>query len=233
MASKTSMSAYGNIPELDRKGLNYLLFSFRVEVVFADLGVWGNLTGDNKPPAILTAMSAAVAAKTAVPVSTADQQEEIDDWLKALELKARSYFLQKLPYSIALKMRRYTTVADIWQYLRDEYESKGDLQKADLKRDFTLFVCDPKGDVRLHLDELDLKREALETYRCPIDKAVIITSLPPRYSHFISGISAAARVSKSTLKPSDYISKSRRSMTDLPQKKARKQARRACRRMRR
>ncbi|KAJ7905948.1 hypothetical protein B0H13DRAFT_2334039 [Mycena leptocephala] len=58
----------------------------------ANLGVWGNLNGDNKPPTILSTIAAAVTARKTPPVPTADQQEEIDEW-KALELKARSYLL--------------------------------------------------------------------------------------------------------------------------------------------
>jgi hypothetical protein len=41
-----------------------MLFAFRVEVVFADLGVWGNLTGNNTPPTILSTIAAAMAATT-------------------------------------------------------------------------------------------------------------------------------------------------------------------------
>jgi hypothetical protein len=82
-----------------------------------------------------------------------------------LELKAHSYLFQKLPYSITLRLGKYSIVAEMWKYLRDEFEVKGDLQKADLKRDFSLFICGPKGNVCAHLDELNLKREALEMYQ--------------------------------------------------------------------
>jgi hypothetical protein len=43
----------------------------------ANLGVWGNLTGDNKPPTILGAIAVTMAATTTPPVPTADQQEEL------------------------------------------------------------------------------------------------------------------------------------------------------------
>ncbi|EJD32264.1 hypothetical protein AURDEDRAFT_37015, partial [Auricularia subglabra TFB-10046 SS5] len=79
---------------------------------------------------------------------------------KTSNSSALLHIVAGLPDSLSGKAMRLVVVKEVWAWLVDEFEAKGDAYAQEVRRLFEAKRCAANGDVRAHLDEMeDLRRK--------------------------------------------------------------------------
>ena len=89
-----------------------------------------------------------------------------------------------------MKIQGKTTVLEIWNTLKKEFQNKSKMVSVDLRRRLQQERCADKGDVRSHFAKLRTMREDLASMGSPPGEdefyAIILGSLPSSYDPYIS-----------------------------------------------
>ena len=177
-----------SIPKLDASGLNWAIFSLRFQDAVEAKGYWGHFDATEPRPVPTTSPST-------------EELAAVAQWDKD-ERSAKSLLTQKIPDSALIRIRNKKTVKERWDTIVTEFTEKGAFAQTDLRTRFLESKCPDKGNVRLFLDELRVKREELATVGVDIDekdyRSTIISSLPYSLANFASNQLAAAKLYSST-----------------------------------
>lgn len=172
-----------NIPTLNSAGKNWAIFELRFISAVQGKGKWGHFDGSAPRPAMTN--------------PTVSLITNLEDWLKD-EASARNMLLSKVPDSIALKLRKHTTVETAWAALVAEFTEKSGYAQTDLRQDFLDSYCPGKGNVREFLEKLETKKESLAAVGILIDdmdyRSTILRGIPQHYSDFASSVLTAAKL---------------------------------------
>ncbi|KAJ7200287.1 hypothetical protein B0H12DRAFT_998449, partial [Mycena haematopus] len=90
------------VPVLQSDGANWLIFSNRFKHFINSKALWGHFDGTDPRP---------------VPPAA---QAEIDEWQKH-EHEARNYLVQKLEDTTFLQADEHATVAEMWEWISNEF----------------------------------------------------------------------------------------------------------------
>ncbi|KAJ7702926.1 hypothetical protein B0H16DRAFT_1347283, partial [Mycena metata] len=136
------VSSISRVPVLQSDGANWLIFSTRFKLFVKSKARWGHFDGTTPKP---------------VPPAA---QAEIDEWEKH-EDEAHNFLAQKLEDNTLLQANEKATVADMWEWISDEYTALSSHVIAAMQADFDNCNCGENGNVRAHLDQLTLKHRKL------------------------------------------------------------------------
>ena len=171
-----------NVPKLDMKGTNWVIFAFRFQVTVEAKDLWDHLDGSTTCPKYPDPMSA-------------DQKTEVNKWVKD-EWMAKYLLTQRIPDSTALRVQKKATVAEMWKEISKEYTEKGAYTQTDLRTQFLESKLAKGADVHQFLDGLWMKKEELAAVGVSIDdtdfRLTIIKSLPNPLANFVSSQLTAA-----------------------------------------
>jgi hypothetical protein len=155
-----SDSLPSDIPKLASNGLNWAIFKLHFTATVRAKGRWGHFDGRSLRP------SPPAPSTDGTLTSTSDTAGE--KWEKD-EATAKNLLLQKIPNSVAMKIRRHTTVALAWASIIEEFTRCSVFAQTELRAAFLDSKCSEKGDVRKFLDDLRAKREDLASLDVEID----------------------------------------------------------------
>ncbi|KAJ7135464.1 hypothetical protein C8R43DRAFT_894097, partial [Mycena crocata] len=136
------VSSISRIPVLQPDGANWLIFSTRFKLFAKSKGCWGHFDGTTPkpwPPAV---------------------QAEIDEWEKH-EDESHNYLAQKLEDTTLLQADEKNTVAEMWEWISDEFTTLSSHVVAAMQANFDNCNCGENGNVRAHLDLLKMKHKSL------------------------------------------------------------------------
>jgi hypothetical protein len=216
-ATTTSLSDTlpSSIPKLDASGINWAIFSVRLQDAIEAKGFWNHFDGSSTRPeqsytAVVTATDGTTTGGTEI-IPAADLVKSQDQWDKD-ERSAKSLLTQKIPDSTLMRIHMKRTVVERWNSIVTEYTEKGSYAQTDLRQKFLELKCPSQGNVREFLDNLRVKKEELATVGVVIDdgdyRSTILSSLPIPLANFASMQLAAARMfsSAKTISPDVLIS---------------------------
>ena len=216
-ATTTSLSDTlpSSIPKLDASGINWAIFSVRLQDAIEAKGFWDHFDGSSTRPeqsytVVVTAADGTQTGGTEV-IPAADLVKSQDQWDKD-ERSAKSLLTQKIPDSTLMRIHTKKTVVERWNSIVTEYTEKGSYAQTDLRQKFLELKCPSQGNVREFLDNLRVKKEELATVGVTIDdgdyRSTILSSLPTPLANFASMQLAAARMfsSAKTISPDILIS---------------------------
>jgi hypothetical protein len=202
--SDTSKDLFAQVPVLETDGSNYAVWKLRLEYAMAAKGTLGHLDATAPEPVEPKASDKGPADPDAMTAYRADHQK----W-KEREYLARAQLARVVRDLTLQKIAKRDTVAQMWTVIKDEYESKTELVQADLRTRFYTIHCPEKGDLRAHLDKLQIMHGELATVGVTIGEAeyrsVIMQSLPKAYASYLSALTSAAHMSKVSLTPDTII----------------------------
>ncbi|KAJ7073667.1 hypothetical protein C8F01DRAFT_970895, partial [Mycena amicta] len=130
------------VPVLASDGSNWLIFSTRFKHFAKSKSLYGHFNGTDVAPTPPAA------------------QAEIDTWNTA-EDQAHNYLAQKLDDMTLLLVDEQKTVADMWEWISNKFTALSAHVIASMQADFDSFSCGENGNVRTHLEQLELKHKAL------------------------------------------------------------------------
>ena len=204
-----------SIPKLDASGINWAIFSVRLQDAIEAKGFWDHFDGSSTRPvqsytAVVTAADGTTSGGAEV-IPAADLATSQHQWDKE-ERSAKSLLTQKIPDSTLMRIHTKRTVVERWNSIVTEYTEKGAYAQTDLRQKFLELKCPSQGNVREFLDNLRVKKEELATVGVTIDdgdyRSTILSSLPTPLANFASMQLAAARMfsSEKTISPDVLIS---------------------------
>ena len=204
-----------SIPKLDASGINWAIFSVRLQDAIEAKGFWDHFDGSSTRPvqsytAVVTAADGTTTGGAEV-IPAADLVTSQHQWDKD-ERSAKSLLTQKIPDSTLMRIHTKRTVVERWNSIVMEYTEKGAYAQTDLRQKFLELKCPAQGNVREFLDNLRVKKEELATVGVIIDdgdyRSTILSSLPTPLANFASMQLAAARMfsSAKTISPDVLIS---------------------------
>ncbi|KAJ7263709.1 hypothetical protein C8J57DRAFT_1332544 [Mycena rebaudengoi] len=172
------ISSISRVPVLDTAGVNWLIFSSRFKLFAKSKVLWGHFDGTTPKPAPPAA------------------QAEIDEWEKH-EDEARNHLAQKLEDTTFLQADEKDTVADMWEWISNEFTALSAHVVASMQADFDNCNCGENGNVRTHLEALKLKHKGLVAVGVTLTDSQyatrIINSLPRAYQRYLSTITSSAK----------------------------------------
>ncbi|KAJ6628638.1 hypothetical protein B0H10DRAFT_1990620, partial [Mycena sp. CBHHK59/15] len=145
------ISSISRVPVLQTDGANWLIFSTR------PLGHFDGTTSRPVPPAA---------------------QADIDEWEKH-EDESRNHLAQKLEDTTFLQADEKSTVAEMWEWISNEFTALSAHVVASMQADFDNCNCGESGNVCMHLDLLKMKHRAryLATITSSAKAALVATNL--------------------------------------------------------
>ena len=205
-----------SIPKLDASGINWAIFSVRLQDAIEAKGFWNHFDGSSiRPEQTYSAQVIASDGTTTSGGTAIIPENELaasqSQWDKD-ERSAKSLVTQKIPDSTLMRIHTKKTVVKRWNSIVMEYTEKGSYAQTDLRQKFLELKCPPQGNVREFLDNLRVKKEELATVGVIIEdgdyRSTILSSLPTSLANFASMQLAAARMFSSvkTISPDVLIS---------------------------
>src|SRR6267154_535851 len=180
-----------NVPKLDIKGTNWVIFSLRFQVTVEAKDLWKQFDGTN-PKSVGPSMTSGGTTTVSPP-----DPVTLTQWQKHENL-AKHLLTQRIPDSTVLRVRNLTDVVAMLKEIVREYTEKGAYAQTDLRTKFLELKCPGRGDVRTFLDELRAKRDELSAVGVQIEekdyRSTIIQSLLNHLASFASGQLATARL---------------------------------------
>jgi hypothetical protein len=155
-----------SIPKLDASGINWAIFSVRLQDAIEAKGFWNHFDGSSiRPEQTYTAIVIAADGTRSggTEVTPADELLKTQlQWDKD-ERSAKSLLTQKIPDSTLMRIHTKKTVVERWTSIVAEYTEKGAYAQTDLRQKFLELRCPSQGNVREFLDNLRVKKEELAT----------------------------------------------------------------------
>ncbi|KAJ7222560.1 hypothetical protein GGX14DRAFT_353122, partial [Mycena pura] len=136
------VSSISRVPVLQPDGANWLIFSTRFKYFVKSKARWGHFDGTTPKP---------------VPPAA---QTEIDEW-EQHEDEAHNFLAQKLEDTTLLQADEKNTVAEMWEWINDEFTALSSHVVAAMQADFDSCNCGENGNVHTHLDQLKMKHKSL------------------------------------------------------------------------
>ena len=136
-----------SIPKLDPTGANWAIFRVRFKDAIQAKGFWGHFDGSSAVPTLSSS-------------PTTDELAAKAQWDKD-EYSAISLLTQRLPDSTLMRIYAKTTVKERWEAVVKEYSEKGAYAQTEMRAKFLGSRCPEKGDARVFLEGLRVKREEL------------------------------------------------------------------------
>jgi hypothetical protein len=201
-----SDSLPNDVPKLDPTGVNWAIFEIRFTAAIRAKRQWGHFDGSSTPPVPVSVTSPGGTVSI-----TPEDAADVEKWNRD-EATAKNLLLQKVPDSIAMKIRRFADVAGAWKAIATEFTEKGAFAQTELHTSFLESKCGDKADVRVFLDSLRSKREELASVGVDISekeyRSTIISSLPGFLANFASAQLTAAKLWSPTkiIEPDTLIS---------------------------
>ncbi|KAF7344178.1 hypothetical protein MVEN_01708200 [Mycena venus] len=123
-------------------------------------------------------------------------QAEIDAWQKH-EDESRNHLAQKLEDTTFLQADEYDTVAEMWEWISNEFTALSVHAVAAMQAEFDSCNCGEHGNVRTHLELLKMKHKGLVAVGVALLDSQyatrIINSLPRYYQRYLSTITSSAK----------------------------------------
>jgi hypothetical protein len=180
-----------NVPKLDIKGTNWVIFSLRFQVAIEAKELWKQFDGTNPKP-----VGSPITSGGTTTVSPPDPVA-LAQWQKHENL-VKHLLTQHIPNSTALHVRNLTNIVAMWKEIVREYTEKGAYAQTNLRTKFLESKCPGGGDVRTFLDELRTKHDELSAVGVQIEekdyRSTIIQSLPSHLASFASRQLATAKL---------------------------------------
>ena len=174
-----------NIPKLDIKGANWVIFSLHFRTAVEAKELWLHFDGTSIRPVGTTTTATNRTVATSLP-----DTDELAKWQKS-ENMAKHLLTQRIPDSTALQVWSLHDVEAMWNEIVREYTEKGAYAQTDLRTKFLGLQCPVDGDVHQFLDDLRMKRDKLAAIGVQIEekdyRSTIIQSLPKYLASFASG----------------------------------------------
>jgi hypothetical protein len=174
-----------NIPCLEADGSNWAIFVLRFREAMQVAQRWPYFEGTIPCPS----------PKNQAKVPD-NEQKSIDDW-EFEDLAAHYLLSQRLPDSIAIRLKVFTTAKARWDHLVTEFTAQSVYAQNDLEEAFFSMACTKGEDVRVFLTSLRYKREELAAAGVRITQKeyqrTILKSLPDELAEFASQLLSSAR----------------------------------------
>ncbi|KAJ7347980.1 hypothetical protein DFH08DRAFT_699114, partial [Mycena albidolilacea] len=171
------VSSISRIPILQPNGANWLIFSTCFKYFVKSKARWGHFDGTTPKP---------------VPPA---QQVEIDEWEKN-EDEAHNSLAQRLEDTTLLQADEWNTVAEMWEWITNEFTALSAHVVAAMQVDFDNCNCGENGNVCTHPDLLKMKHKSLVAVGVVLTDSQyatrIINSLPRAYQRYLSTITSSA-----------------------------------------
>ena len=177
-----------NVPKLDPKGTNWVIFSIRFKDAIAAKKKWGHFDGTAPCPSFTVAAGAALSEKQLTTIQTWN-----DD-----EASAKYLLSQRLPDSTVIHTNKIATIATHWASIVTDYTAKSAFAQTALRKEFLDLRMPRSGDVDTFFKDLAAKKEELATCGVEISdqdyQSTVIRSLLTKLSQYASSLLASARL---------------------------------------
>ncbi|KAJ6580323.1 hypothetical protein B0H10DRAFT_1962557 [Mycena sp. CBHHK59/15] len=160
------ISSISRVPVLQTDGANWLIFSTRFRLFTKSKVLCGHFDGTTSRP---------------VPPA---QQAEIDEWEKH-EDDSRNHLAQKLEDTMFLQADENSTVAEMWEWISNEFTTLSAHVVASMQADFDNCNCGESGNVCMHLDLLKMKHLSMRLGSS--------TPFPHAYQRYLATITSSAK----------------------------------------
>ncbi|ETW85218.1 hypothetical protein HETIRDRAFT_115390 [Heterobasidion irregulare TC 32-1] len=166
-----------NVPKLDPKGTNWVIFSIRFKDAITTKKKWGHFDGTAPCPSFTVATGATLSEKQLTTIQTWN-----DD-----EASAKYLLSQRLPDSTVIRTNKIAMIATHWASIVTDYTAKSAFAQTALRKEF-LDLCMPRsGDVDTFFKDLAAKKEKLATCGSSAEKKfdiqVLMDLVVEEYEH--------------------------------------------------
>jgi hypothetical protein len=129
-----------SIPKLDASGINWAIFSVRLQDAIEAKGFWNHFDGTSTRPEqvytqVVTAADGTTSGGTEI-IPANELSASQNQWDKD-ERSAKSLLTQKIPDSTLMRIHMKRTVVKRWNSIVMEYTEKGSYAQTDLDRNFS------------------------------------------------------------------------------------------------
>ena len=201
----TTDTLLGNVPKLDIKGMNWVIFLLHFRTAVKAKELWPHFDGTSIHPVGTTTtatdgtsihpVGTTTTATDGTVITSLPDADELVKWQKS-ENMAKHLLTQCIPNSTALRVWSLHDIEAMWNEIVHEYTEKGAYAQTDLRTKFLGLQCPVNGDVHQFLDDLHTKRDELAAISVQIKekdyRSTIIQSLPKYLASFASGQLATA-----------------------------------------
>jgi len=198
------------IPRLDVAGTNWVIYKDRFLWAIDARGHLDHIDGSmNEPVDPTSEREDKERALTAAEIAAQlEWKKELKIW-KQGEAIVKQQIAMTIPDSLFMKIQGKGNALEIWSSLANEFEKKSRSVAVDLQKRLQDEYCSEKADVRAHFDKLRTMREELAAMGAPPPDddfySIIMSSMPPSYSPYISAVNGTASVLGTTLSPDDLM----------------------------
>ena len=133
-----------SIPKLDASGINWAIFSVRLQDAIEAKGFWNHFDGSSTRPeqtytAVVTATDGSTSGGNSI-IPDTELAASQSQWDKD-ERSAKSLLTQKIPDSTLMHIHTKKTVVERWNAIVVEYTEKGSYAQTDLRQKFLELKC--------------------------------------------------------------------------------------------
>ena len=209
MAATTTSIKMGDdffrVPKLANDGKNWVVYRDRLELSVMARGLEGHLDGQEVAP--IKPQPTTAPDGTEIPVPTTVMEvytKTLRNWMLQ-EAIAKQQIASTIPDLLYLNIKSKTTTKEMWDALKNEFETRSKMFTIDLHKKLQEIRCTEGGDVRAHFESMTVLREDLAALGDKIDNsdyaAIILGSLPKTYGTFLAAVSGAMKIANQTLDP--------------------------------
>ena len=203
-ANNKQLEFFARIPKLESDGSNWVIFKDRFLYAAAAASLKDHIDGTASAPVAPVGSSTKPLPEDVM----AEYEAALAKW-NIDEAIIRQAIASIIPDSLFLEVRKQATALAMWDAVKNQREKKSRMVTVDLRRKLQAEKCTEQGDVRAHLNKLQVMREDLASMGGSIADedftSIVLGSIPPSYDTYIAAISATSTLLNQTLSPTSLI----------------------------
>ncbi|KAF7333873.1 Retrovirus-related Pol polyprotein from transposon TNT 1-94 [Mycena venus] len=177
------------IPKCEADGTNWSVYKSRFSYAADAAGLSDHLLDTYLAPAAPVTTTTPPQALTPTEVAAIEAHDkELKIW-KSGQAIVKQAIASTIPDALFLRVKDAQNAAELWKKVADEFEKKSKMVTVDLRRRLQDERCTETGNVRTHLEKLQILRtDLIGMGTDPGDEnftAIILGSLPPSYDPYL------------------------------------------------